>query len=371
MTKRHVVYVVSLLEKSLAFEWVLPRLSVEYQVTVILLNPAGSPFESYLIDKGIRVVRIKYRSKTDFPIAFFRTFFFLFITRPQIVHAHLIDAQLIGLGAAWLARISRRMYTRHTSTFHHNYAKGGVWYDKLCNRLSTRIVSISQATDYALVNLEGVVQHKITRIPHGFRFEEFTNPSAGRIEAVKTRWRIPDKVPRIGVVARHIEWKGVEYVIAGFRKFLAIHPDAVLILANSIGPDHNRVVSLLSEIPPKNVVQISFEEDLGALFYQFDVYVHTPVDRYCEAFGQTCIEAMACGIPSILTRSGIAAEFVQDKVHALVVDYRNSDAIEAAMEILWRDSLLRERLSSNGKKYVEHHFAFSHMIDKLVKLYNE
>ncbi len=370
MTRRHIVYVVSLLEKSLAFEWVLSRLSADYQVTVILLNPAGSSLESFLLDKGIRVIRIRYRSKRDFPLAFLRTFFFLLMNRPAVVHAHLFDAQLVGLGAAWLAWIRRRIYTRHTSTFHHNYHPSGVRYDKLSNWLATEIVSVSQATDYALVELEQVNPSKVVRIPHGLQMDSFTHVPDDRVNTVRKKWAIAPGSPTVGVVSRFIEWKGVEFAVRAFAAFQHTWPTAKLVLANASGPGEQVILKLLNELSVKNVTLIPFEADAPAMYRLFDMLVHVPIDPWCEAFGQVYVEAMASGIPMIVTRSGIAEEYVKDGENAIVVPFRDFAAIETAMEILWKDEHLRRKLASNAQREVVSRFGIDDMVSSLKRLYD-
>lgn len=371
MTRRHIVYVVSLLEKSLAFEWVLSRLAADYRLTVILLNPAGSSFETFLNANGIRVVRIKYRSKADFPIAFIRTFFFMMATRPTVVHAHLFDAQLIGLGAAWLAGIRRRIYTRHTSTFHHIYHPAGVRYDKLSNWLATRIVSVSQATDYSLIDLERVSPGKMVRIPHGFHMDSFVHVPDDRVGAVRKKWSIPSGAPTIGVVARFIEWKGVEFAIKAFAAFQRKWPMAHMVISNASGPEEQSILNLLKDLPAGIVTLIPFEADAPAMYRLFDMLIHVPVDPWCEAFGQVYVEAMASGIPMIVTRSGIAAEYVTDRENAMVVPYREPAAIETALEVLWKDEELRMRLAKNARRDVGSRFGIDDMVSSLKRLYNE
>lgn len=371
MTKKKIIYVLSNVQHAVAFEWIAKALSGTDVFMLVMLNPVPGPLENKLKDMGIDVLSIRYRGKRDLFFASRELIKLLYREKPDVVHTHLFEASLAGLAAAWFARVPKRIYTRHTSTFHHEYASGGVKYDRFCNVLSTHIVSISQATDYALLTLEGVDRRKVVRIPHGFVFEDFANHHPAEVESVRVKWGIPATTPRIGVVARHIEWKGIQYIIPAFREFLKKNPDAVLILANAAGPYHEDIMRMLSDVPKESYCLIPFEEDISSLLRLFDIYIHVPVDRYCEAFGQTYIEALACGIPSIFTRSGIADEFVVHNVHALVVDYRNADGIAQSMEELWQDKQLRDRLSETGMNYVTLHFGFQSMIDKLITLYHE
>ncbi len=371
MTRKKIIYIVSNIQYAVAFEWIAKALSDTDMFMLVMLNPAPGPLEKRLKGMGINVLSIRYRGKRDLFSASRKLIKLFFREKPDVVHTHLFDASLAGLAAAWFARVPGRIYTRHTSTFHHDYAPGGVKYDRFCNVLSTHIVSISQATDYALLTLEGVDKRKVVRIPHGFVFDDFADQGPVKAEAVRVKWGIPVTAPRVGVVARHIAWKGIQYIIPAFKEFLKKHPDAVLILVNATGPYHKDILQMLSGVPKKNYCLIPFEEDMSSMFRLFDMYIHVPVDRYCEAFGQTYIEALACGVPSIFTRSGIADEFVVHNVHAQVVDYRNTESIGKAMEQLSLDKELRDRLSKSGRDYVTTHFGFQSMLDRLMAIYHD
>jgi glycosyltransferase involved in cell wall biosynthesis len=81
--------------------------------------------------------------------------------------------------------------------------------------------------------------------------------------------------------------------------------------------------------------------------------VHVPVDAETESFGQVYIEAMAAGVPSVFTPSGIAAELLSHLENAYVVPFRNSDAIYEGMKAILADRELRRKLIANGIEAVQ------------------
>ncbi len=370
MPKKRLIYIVSQINKSLAFEWTASAIREDYDLSFILLNPSSSLLEEFLVRERIPVTRIFYRGKNSFLAAFIRVLFHLLIRRPQIIHAHLFDAQLIGLTSAWLCRIDKRIYTRHTSNYHHVYRPSGIKYDRLSNWLATKVVSISQATDRVLLESEFVSPSKVVKIPHGFDWKEFQDVSNATVQLVRRKWGIPEGRPVIGVIARHIEWKGIQYIIPAFKAFLKEYPGTVIVLANASGPYHEYILGMLKELESDRVILIPFEENVNALYRVFDYYVHTPVDPWCEAFGQTYVEALAAGVPSVFTLSGIAAEFVKDHENALVVPFRNSGAIHTALCELAENKELGLRLARNGKRDVTSRFGINNMVTLLKKLYD-
>src|SRR5687768_4420702 len=105
-----IVYIISLVEKSVHFDCVAAWLQKRYKLSFLLLNPGVSPLEEFLVQKGIEVTRFRFAGKRDYPRVFLSVVFYLLRRRPKAVHAHLIDAQLLGLAGAWLTRIPKRIY---------------------------------------------------------------------------------------------------------------------------------------------------------------------------------------------------------------------------------------------------------------------
>jgi glycosyltransferase involved in cell wall biosynthesis len=209
-------------------------------------------------------------------------------------------------------------------------------------------------------------------IHHGFDLESFDNIPRAAIEELEAKYNPRHKKPVIGVVARYSHWKGIQYAIEAFKKLLADYPNARLLLANAKKGDYkDEIAALLAELPADSYHEIVFEHNLFALYRLFDVYVHLPIDAELEAFGQTYVEALAAGIPSVFTNSGVAREFIRHGENALVVDFQNSAQTYEAILKLLRDDELRKKLSDNGKLDVKKMFSLKIMIDKMEKLYAE
>ncbi|MBP9882573.1 MAG: glycosyltransferase family 4 protein [Chitinophagales bacterium] len=335
---------------------------------MILLNSEDSFMEHYLNMNAISYLRVSYKNKYDLPKAILQIWWYLIRNRIGVVHAHLFDAGLAGLLAAKAANIKRRIYTRHHSTFHHEYFPGMVKYDLLINSLATEIIVASSKVKEILIKKEGVSVKKIHIINHGFRLQEFSMVSHERIKVLKEKWVINGS-PVIGVIARWAEWKGIQYIIPAFTLLLNDYPNAQLVLANAHGEFEPALTKLLKMLPAKNYRIIQFEEDFMALYRLFDVFVHVPINDHAEAFGQVYVEALASGIPSIFTLSGIANEFVIHEKNALVVPFESSDAIYECLLRLLSEHDLTSRLVNGGRDAVNQKFRLQTMIEKFEALY--
>jgi glycosyltransferase involved in cell wall biosynthesis len=173
-------------------------------------------------------------------------------------------------------------------------------------------------------------------------------------------------------VARYSHWKGIQYIIEAFIRLRQDHPNALLILANAKKGDYKDELALqLSALPTDAYCEIVFEHNLFALYHLFDVYVHVPIDPELEAFGQTYVEALAAGIPSVFTLSGVAREFIVHEKNALVVDFQQSVPIYEAIQRILTDPGLQESMIKQGQSDVRIMFSLQEMIRKLEDLYEE
>jgi glycosyltransferase involved in cell wall biosynthesis len=305
------------------------------------------------MEKNFKTYQIKYKGKISIPFAFFKIVFILLKEKPQIVHTHLFDASLIGLFAARICGIKKRIHTRHHSNSNKVYSPQGFKYDLFINKLSTGIVAISKNVADVLRNDEQVPAEKIYIIYHGLDMNSIEKISNERISKLRDKYKVEAKYPVIGVISRYIRLKGVQYIIPALKKILEMHPNAYLILANANGNYSDEIKKMLTEIPSENYIEIEFEEDLFAFYKVFDFYVHVPIDNKCEAFGQTYVEALASGIPSVFTLSGIANEFIINKENAIVVDYKNSEQISNALIELMHNNSLKSHTVQNGKESIK------------------
>jgi glycosyltransferase involved in cell wall biosynthesis len=87
---------------------------------------------------------------------------------------------------------------------------------------------------------------------------------------------------------------------------------------------------------------------LVELYYDSDIFVFPPI--WNEAFGCTPLEAMAAGLPVVVSRCGGLTETVQDGRTGLVVNANDCDVLAQAMLRLLEDDHLRERMGQAARQ---------------------
>lgn len=364
-----ICYIISDINKAVYFEQTAIELKAKgIDVSYILINSTGGVLHQFLLENEFTVHPIEVKNLLKSRTAIRKCKNLLKNLQITHVHCHLAHANWVGLWGAKLSGIPHRIYTRHSGEPLNIHWKERI-IDKIQNRLATKIISISQNID-DLLKRQGVPDQKRILIHHGFNLDKFSSHDPQALKRLKNQYNSNNQKPVIGVIARWMEWKGIQYTLVAFKEVLKQHPDALLCL---FGASENADYSIeikaeLNGIPEQNLRIVSFENNVFDLYQLFDIYIHVPVNPNCEAFGQTYVEALAAGIPSIFTLSGIAREFIVHEENALVVPFRDSKAINHAITRLISDSSLREKLANEGQRSVQI-FSFEDYIRNLQKLY--
>jgi glycosyltransferase involved in cell wall biosynthesis len=118
-------------------------------------------------------------------------------------------------------------------------------------------------------------------------------------------------------------------------------------------------VRLLGGGPPESVRE---------LLHRTHALLHPSVS---EGLPNVVLEAMACGLPVVVTDAGGTREAVRDGVEGFVVAPRDPRALAESLEKLWRDEALRRRLGRAGRSRVEAEFTLDQQTRKFEALYRE
>jgi len=298
---------------------------------LILLGKGGTELCNNLDSMEISYSLCSISSKYRIPLIFLSILKRIIVLHPQAVYASGQFASLIAMPAAFLARVRVRVFTRHHSNFHQYFdMRLGLIADKVTNRYATKIIAVSKIVEKILISEENVPRTKVRIIYNGIALNKFEN----RIDAFDTTdsFRLnPAKTIQIGVIARLTELKGIDYTATAFVKFLSIFPNSHLSIVGAKSDSFNEVSRILLSVPESSYDFVEFNTDIPKFLDSLDMLVHVPIAVDIESFGLVYMEALAFGVPSIFTLSGILSEIPQIEKYAQIVPYRDSEAIYLAM----------------------------------------
>ena len=99
--------------------------------------------------------------------------------------------------------------------------------------------------------------------------------------------------------------------------------------------------------------------------YKSDIFL---LPSYSEGLPNSLMEAMACGIPSIATKTGSIPDLILPNKTGLLIDAGNTIDLSKAMSLLILDAKLRKELGNNGKERIKQNHSINTAIGIFKKI---
>ena len=126
------------------------------------------------------------------------------------------------------------------------------------------------------------------------------------------------------------------------------HPDAKLVIVGS-----ESYAMKLDECYEKNIIHAGLvpHDDVNKYFNAADVFVFPTV--FNEGFPNVVLEAMASGLPIVMSELPGIEEYLRNGKDAIIVPQFNPDAFATAVNLLLADNKLQKALGANARKAAE------------------
>jgi glycosyltransferase involved in cell wall biosynthesis len=285
--------------------------------------------------------------------------------RPDIVHTHLIHADLYGTAAARLSGIRAIVTSRHNDDHFRRLLP-----IRLLNRLLWRFtragIAISHAIARFCVEVEGAPAAKITTIHYGLPSTAVDRKAAQA--ALREELNLSPGSVLIGMVCRLIEQKGVVYGLRAFARIAPQFPFAHAIIAG----DGSLRAALEAEARTLGIADrvhfLGWRSDATTVLAALDVLL---MPSLWEGFGLVMLEAMVQTVPIIGSAVSAIPEVVVDGETGLLVPPRDTAALAAALGQLLDDAALRRHMGLMGQDRVEAVFGVERMAAQTHTLYEQ
>lgn len=264
-------------------------------------------------------------------------------------------------------------------------------YPKQKAKKTNIIVAISQSTKKDLIDLYNIDKKRIKVIYPGIdkKFKPLDKNNFN-FQEVKKKYNIPDNFvlyfgtiePRKNILSiirsfekiksnfifnNNIKWRGFEGVVKKQKKDFDFS-NLKLVIAGAKGWLYDKVFKTVDNSEfKKDIIFTDFieERDKIYLYNLADLFIYP---SFFEGFGLPPLEAMACGVPTIVSDKPSLSEVVGDG--AVMVDPNDIDSIAFAVKEILSNRELADFLRHKGLKRVEN-FSWEKTADNFLDLFKK
>lgn len=224
------------------------------------------------------------------------------------------------------------------------------WYrllKRVMNRMVAAVVSNSKATYEYLLSRKMVEPRKLSCIPNGLELELFarktSSPRGGQDRSNGGRSL------RVGTVGSLVPVKAPDVFIRAAACVLMKYPNATFVYVGD-GPLRPRMETLTRDLGIHDRFRFAGEcLDVSQQLLGMDLFVLT---SNSEGFPNSVMEAMAAGLPCVVTDAGGCREVVCDGETGFVVPVRDEAKLAERIVLLLGDEELRRSMGRKGQEYV-------------------
>lgn len=277
----------------------------------------------------------------------------------DLVIAHSPKGGLIGILAAYLAGVNKRVFFRHGVVFETSSGLKKrllIAIEKIIGFFATDVVNVSESLE------------KLSNQYHLNRAEKNILLGKGTCNGIDLdRFKYRPKTHAdfvLGYVGRLSRDKGIIELVEGWMQFSARKENVFLHLVGPLDQRDTLPADIIYKI--KNTESIIFYdlvEDTSSYYNEMDVFI---LPSYREGFGMVVLEASASGIPVVTTRSTGCINSIIEDFTGIYTDI-DATSIATAIQRYYDHPDLRYQHGRNGVKYVQNHFSEQRLFEEIEK----
>ncbi|MDD3653299.1 MAG: glycosyltransferase [Desulfotomaculaceae bacterium] len=280
----------------------------------VLIFYSGGPLQQDLEKAGVPVISLEKRGRWDVLGFLGRLIRFLRRERPDILHGYLVTANILtvllkplfpDIRMVWGVRVSNLDFTRY-----NRYMRLTHPVECRLSRFADRIIVNSHAgSNYAISR--GFPQEKTVVIPNGIDTERFRpDPESGK--PVRAEWGLSNDEKLIGLVGRLDPMKAHPTFLEAAALLVRERKDVRFVCVGDGPADYRQELYALGKALDltKYLIWAGAREDMSAVYNALDLA--TSSSSFGEGFPNVVGEAMACGVPCVVTDVGDSAWIVRE-----------------------------------------------------------
>lgn len=330
---------------------------------LIVLTEPGRPVEEFFtaaLVRGIPTIRCAILNDAD-PLLWMRLARHLRRLRPDILHTHLVHADLHGHVAARAAGIRCVVSTRHNDDA---FRRRAIWrriHRHLWSRLAGGIAVSESVAEFSR-SVEGAPADRLAVVPHGLDVPDHRTERA----AIRAELGIPLDELVVGLVGRLTRQKGFDLALEAAASLVDEIPSIRIVVIGD-GPLRGALEG--------QAVSLGIEERVHFLGWQPNAARHMAcldvllVPSRWEGFGLVVLEAMSQETLVVAAPVGAIPEILTDGVTGLLAASASVDSLRDRLRTALTDPAERARVARAGREKFLTRFSPSRMVDDTLEFY--
>lgn len=339
-----------------------------FEGPVVVLDNVGL-VGGHLKSAGLDVIDLGI-GRASRPLAVTRLARVLRREQPHVVHAWMYHANLVAGLAAPFAGHPAMVWSVHHRAVDTSLKRATRWVARAGAALSTRvpdaIVAVSEDSLEAHVDA-GFAADRMTVIPNGADLQRF-RPDPDARQRVRAAERIPADAPVVGLVGRYTPEKDHGNFFSAAAHIASELPAAHFLLAGErVTPDNLSLVEMARQARVDDRTRfLGARADVAELLATLDVLV---LSSTAEASPLVVGEAMACGVPCVITDVGDGPSLVADT--GRIVPPSDPRALaDGTVEVLGMEPDARAAIGKAARNRIAEHFDLSDSVRAYEDLYS-
>lgn len=316
-----------------------------YAVAVAVFFGGGA-YEAELAKAGVRIIRLEKKGRWDVLPFLLRLVRVLRKERPVVLHSYLgvpnilavaLKPFLPGTRIVWGVRASNMDLSRYDWLSRLAYV-----LERRLARFADRIIANSHAgRHHAVAN--DFPEEKIVVIPNGIDTDYFQPDPDGR-RRIRAEWGLDEHEMLVGLVGRLDPMKDHPVFLEAASQIARVRQEVRFVCVGGGPADYAAALKqqAASLGLTSRLIWAGARDDMSAVYSALDI---SSSSSFGEGFSNTIAEAMACGVPCVVTDVGDSAHIVGDS--GSVVPPRNHHVLAAAIQY-WIDLPAEERLAQGA-----------------------
>jgi L-malate glycosyltransferase len=285
----------------------------------------------------------------------------------SIVHTFLESADIWGGLVAKLSGCPILISSRRDMGVFRS-KKHGFGY-RLVNPLVDQVQAVSEEVRTFLISQDGIDPRKVVTLYNGVELEKLNQ--ANGTESLRAKLGLNTDAPVIITSANIRPIKGIDILIQAAAKVCGEFPRAKFLIAGETidRPHFEKLQQMIQSHQLKdNVVFLGRSDNVPSLLKLSTLFCML---SRSEGFSNAILEAMAVGLPCVVTKVGGNAEAVEDGKSGFLV--ANEDANTAAERILalLRNPQQAKKMGEAGRNIIANKFTAQAMANRWASLYDE